>query len=225
MMSIDSIGQVSRSTSMNSGRSSFRDWRNQSTENTTLNQEEQSPFTGGGVHNNESVESGSGQASMFPKHASKSSHKSRNHLTSTLISISDKHKISMKSVIDKRMTESGMAVQRNKEAESTITMTPSLVPCRLRLDSAASTAHDHDHEGDTEEVDSAMHTSTPMNHAASTSANLVKNPQPLRSLLNPLVGSQDPIDALLITKVDIHQAMSSNSRTSSNSLYACAPLS
>merc|ERR1711994_348357 len=94
-------------------------------------------------------------------------------------------------------------------------MTPSLVPCRLRLDSAASThAHDHDHEGDTEEVDSAcMHTSTPM--IASTSANLVKNPQPLSSLLNPLLGSQDPIDALLITKVDIHQAMSSNSRTSS----------
>ena len=30
-------------------------------------------------------------------------------------------------------------------------------------------------------------------------------PEPLHSLINPLVGSQDPIDAFLITKVDVHK--------------------
>ena len=48
-----------------------------------------------------------------------------------------------------------------------------------------------------------------------------KKAEPLQSLLNPLVGSQDPIiDAFLITKVDIHQISSSAQSQSSTASSA-----
>ena len=74
-------------------------------------------------------------------------------------------------------------------------MTPTLVPCRLRLDSVTRESTDID------EVDSGKRSSN--------------DPEPLHSLLNPLVGSQDPIDAFLITKVDIHQVSSCSSSSTS----------
>ena len=50
-----------------------------------------------------------------------------------------------------------------------------------------------------------------------------KKAEPLQSLLNPLVGSQDPIiDAFLITKVDIHQISSSSAQSQSSTASSSA---
>jgi hypothetical protein len=75
-----------------------------------------------------------------------------------------------------------------------ITVTPALVPCRLRLDSTDDDAMEPD------EIDAKPPK--------------FNDPQPLQSLINGLVGSQDAIDSLVTTKVDIHRVSRSSSTCS-----------
>ena len=89
-------------------------------------------------------------------------------------------------------------------------LSPTQVPCRLRLDDEGSDLKEEIHEVDGVNGNESKSRIANDNHFTS-------DPEPLHSLLNPLVGSQDPIDAFLITKVDIHQVSKSCSNSSNHS--------
>ena len=86
----------------------------------------------------------------------------------------------------------------DRRSPETITATPAIVPCRLK-----------------------QKTDTDDQSLDETNGCTSKNkdcPQPLQSLLNDLVGSQDPLDPLLInTKAVIHHEKPSNSASNSAS--------
>jgi len=85
----------------------------------------------------------------------------------------------------------------NSNEPESITVTPAIVPCRLRLDSTDGSCDDQ----------------------AVTTVEVLKNPhEPLHSLIYGLATSHDAIDSMLstTTKVDIHQTSSRTSSTSSS---------
>ena len=190
LMSIEGLaGQVSRSTSVNSGRSSYREWRetrcsstgNASSINPT---EEQRPFTPGSsmtMHNvthDTFVMNDSPIIKNTPNSQSKSFLKHRNNQDRT----------------------SELSYAWDRRSPETITATPAIVPCRLKAK-----AEENSQDSSSNPVDSVT---KPKNDC----------PQPLQSLLNDLVGSQDPLDPLLInTKAVIHHPVSINSTSTSTS--------
>ena len=194
-MSIEGLAQVSRSTSVNSGRSSYREWREtrcSSTGNTSINPtEEQRPFTPGSSmtsHHNVTHDTFV-DSPIIIKNNSKNNQTPSSSLMSNFLS-------KQKSKINQEDRTSELSYVWDRRSPETITVTPAIVPCRLKQ-------KDH---GD--QVDGC----NPKNDKTT--------PQPLQSLLNDLVGSQDPLDqALLInsTKAVIHQVSSTSISSSRNS--------
>ena len=190
-MSIEGLaGQVSRSTSVNSGRSSYREWRetrcsstgNASSINPT---EEQRPFTPGSSMTMHNVTHDTFVMNDSPiiKNTPKSGFLKHRNLSN-----------------QDRTSELSYAWDRR--SPETITATPAIVPCRLK---AKPEENSQDSSSNLLSVDSVT---KPKNDC----------PQPLQSLLNDLVGSQDPLDPLLInTKAVIHHPVSINSTSTSTS--------
>jgi len=195
LMSIEGLAQVSRSTSVNSGRSSYREWREtrcSSTGNTSINPtEEQRPFTPGSSmtsHHNVTHDTFV-DSPIIIKNNSKNNQTPSSSLMSNFLS-------KQKSKINQEDRTSELSYVWDRRSPETITVTPAIVPCRLKQ-------KDQD-----DQVDG--HGCNPKNDKTT--------PQPLQSLLNDLVGSQDPLDqALLInsTKAVIHHQVSSTSISSS----------
>ena len=195
LMSIEGLAQVSRSTSVNSGRSSYREWREtrcSSTGNTSINPtEEQRPFTPGSSmtsHHNVTHDTFV-DSPIIIKNNSKNNQTPSSSLMSNFLS-------KQKSKINQEDRTSELSYVWDRRSPETITVTPAIVPCRLKQKD----------QGD--QVDGC----NPKNGKTT--------PQPLQSLLNDLVGSQDPLDqALLInsTKAVIHQVSSTSISSSRNS--------
>ena len=124
-----------------------------------------------------------------PLHCSKNNQTPSSSLMSNFLS-------KQKSKINQEDRTSELSYVWDRRSPETITVTPAIVPCRLKQ-------KDQD-----DQVDG--HGCNPKNDKTT--------PQPLQSLLNDLVGSQDPLDqALLInsTKAVIHHQVSSTSISSS----------
>lgn len=221
MASIDSriTGQSSCSTSsQNSARSSFKleQHRLSTTETTVLNPPTPLSFSEMNPEQTFSTSLDSSLASFGSR--SRMMTRRRPLMTSTLIS----HKKSVKTIIDRsrKMKEWASYAGNNptfscQETNAEI-KNPTTVVCRLRQ--AAQDEDQVDHpplefmttsEMPFIEEREKLMTSTPRNN----------NPEPLHRVLNPLVGSQDPIDPFLI-KVDIHvqQDENKNAATAANNL-------
>jgi len=224
MMSIESIvgGQGSCSTSTNSGRSSFKDWRDlrlSTTETTVLNPDhpEQSPAL---QNNNYPTPTTDGHSVESGSTSSVRSRNKRTHFTSTLKpksnNKSQNKQSSMKSVLDKS-SQLSEQFGLNSHATSTPVQNSQREAVEYKpetvLLNGGPDMDDQRHLADHSEMDRMPMTPVKVPcrlRSDSLFDECDKKAEPLQSLLNPLVGSQDPIiDAFLsITKVDIHQISS-----------------
>lgn len=213
MASIDSriTGQSSCSTStQNSARSSFKvDWdqhRLSTTETTVLNPPApETPLNAGDTFStslDSSLASFGSRTRMTRR---------RPLMTSTLIS----HKKSVKTIIDRsrKMKEwasyAGQTSHQQSnhpsyaETPTAEIKNPNTVVCRLRQTHEDFDQVDHPNANSVTELTLLNESNCEENQKLMTSTPRNNNPEPLHRVLNPLVGSQDPIDPFLI-KVDIH---------------------